>query len=141
MKELLLYLLLLLNATPDSAQQHSLLDSLRNNLEHSKAEDTSRVLALSGLAEYYGFVQFDSSLFYANQLSALSQKILAGLKGMSAKPIRPSMTARSVACSITTQVSGAMDRNPYIVFRRCPSVVPQATANATRTSSLGSSRR
>jgi two-component system, NtrC family, sensor kinase len=69
-----LCLLLLFNVTSGSAQQHYL-DSLRNQLNLAKGEDTSRVLALSSVADYYGFVQFDSSLFYATQILDLSQKI------------------------------------------------------------------
>ncbi len=75
MKTFSLCLLLFFNVSASIAQQHDLLDSLRNNLNLSKEEDTSRVLALSAIADYYGFVQFDSSLFYATQTSALSQKI------------------------------------------------------------------
>ena len=74
MKIFLLYLVLLFNLTSGSAQQHYL-DSLRNKLNESKEEDTSRVLALIPLADYYGFVQFDSSLLYATQILEISQKI------------------------------------------------------------------
>jgi hypothetical protein len=74
MKTFSLCLLLLFTQTSGSAQQHYL-DSLRNQLNEAKREDTSRVLALSSVADYYGFVQFDSSLFYATQILELSQKI------------------------------------------------------------------
>ncbi len=57
-----------------SAQQ-DYLDSLQDNLSHSKKEDTIRVLALSSLADYYGFIQFDSCLFYSAQTLRLSQKL------------------------------------------------------------------
>ncbi|HEY5407519.1 MAG TPA: hypothetical protein VIJ92_10530, partial [Ginsengibacter sp.] len=74
MKTFLLCLLLLFNLTSVSAQQHTP-DSLRNKLNEAKEEDTSRVLALIPLADYYGFVQFDSSLLYATQILDISQKI------------------------------------------------------------------
>ena len=74
MKTFLLYSLLLFNLTPGSAQQHYL-DSLRSKLNEAEEEDTSRVLALIPLADYYGFVQFDSSLLYATQILEISQKI------------------------------------------------------------------
>ena len=38
-------------------------------------EDTSRVLALSDLADYFGFVQADSCLSYATQAFELSKKL------------------------------------------------------------------
>jgi signal transduction histidine kinase len=38
-------------------------------------EDTSRVKALSSMAEYYGFVQADSGLLYAAQVLRLSEKL------------------------------------------------------------------
>ena len=41
----------------------------------AKNQDTTRVLALFSLADYYGFIQFDSCLFYAAQTSELSQKL------------------------------------------------------------------
>jgi hypothetical protein len=58
-----------------STAQQNYLDSLQDNLSHSKKEDTFRVLALSSLADYYGFIQFDSCLFYAAQTLRLSQKL------------------------------------------------------------------
>ena len=58
-----------------SAGQYNYLDSLRDNLIHSKKEDTTRALALSSLADYYGFIQFDSCLFYSAQTLKLSQKL------------------------------------------------------------------
>jgi two-component system, NtrC family, sensor kinase len=56
------------------AQNHYL-DSLELQLENSKSEDTFRVRALSTIADYYGFLQFDSSLLYATQVLRLSEKI------------------------------------------------------------------
>ena len=58
-----------------ASAQNPYLDSLRLKLNQAKNEDTSRVLALSSIADYYGFVQFDSCLFYAAQTSNLSQKL------------------------------------------------------------------
>ena len=57
------------------AQQTHYLDSLRKILNNTTKEDTSRVLALSYMADYYGFVQFDSSLFYASKEAELSDKL------------------------------------------------------------------
>jgi two-component system, NtrC family, sensor kinase len=55
--------------------QRTYLDSLRTNLSLTQSEDTSRVLALYALADYYGFIQFDSCLLYAAKTSALSEKL------------------------------------------------------------------
>jgi hypothetical protein len=55
--------------------QHRILDSLRMQLVNVKDEDTSRVLALSDLADYFGFVQFDSSLSYSARAFELSKKL------------------------------------------------------------------
>lgn len=52
--------------------QQSYLDSLKQQLSLAKNQDTTRVLALFSLADYYGFIQFDSCLFYAAQTSELS---------------------------------------------------------------------
>ena len=67
-------LLMLFNFSIITAQQ-SYLDSLKTQLNLAKNQDTSRVLALFSLADYYGFIQFDSCLFYATQTAKLSQKI------------------------------------------------------------------
>jgi signal transduction histidine kinase len=55
--------------------QHRILDSLRIQLVNAKKEDTSKVLALSDLADYFGFVQFDSSLSYSTRAFELSKKL------------------------------------------------------------------
>ena len=55
--------------------QQQILDSLRIKLVNTKTEDTSRVLALSDLADYFGFVQADSCLSYAMQAFELSKKL------------------------------------------------------------------
>jgi tetratricopeptide (TPR) repeat protein len=58
-----------------SFAQQRILDSLRIKLVDAKKEDTSRVLALSDLADYFGFVQADSCLSYATHAFELSKKI------------------------------------------------------------------
>ena len=73
MKLLFLASLIVLFTSFASAQQHYV-DSLHNQVNNAK-EDTTKVLALFGLAEYYGFNQFDSSFFYARQTIELSEKI------------------------------------------------------------------
>ena len=75
MKIFSICLLLFFKVTIGSAQTHNLLDSFKNQLNQATQEDTSRVLALIPVADYYGFVQFDSSLFYATQILTLSQKL------------------------------------------------------------------
>lgn len=55
--------------------QVSYFDSLKENLNQTHKEDTNRVIALFYLADYYGFIQFDSCLFYATKTAVLSKKI------------------------------------------------------------------
>jgi two-component system NtrC family sensor kinase len=55
--------------------QNHYLDSLKEQLKNTRNEDTSRVMALSAIADYYGFLQFDSSLIYAGQVLRLSEKL------------------------------------------------------------------
>jgi two-component system, NtrC family, sensor kinase len=74
MKFYFILILFLSSIVFTSAQQSNVLDSLQQELSKAK-NDTSRVSALSSLADYYGFIQFDSSLFYAAKTSELSQKI------------------------------------------------------------------
>ncbi|MGH2648917.1 MAG: hypothetical protein ACRDE8_15170, partial [Ginsengibacter sp.] len=74
MKSIYLFLLLLGTLHFSFAQQHYL-DSLRKQLKEATKEDTFRVQALSSMADYYGFVQFDSCLFYATQAADLSEKL------------------------------------------------------------------
>ena len=74
MKYILPVFLFFLAPAFGSAQQ-TYLDSLQTELTHSKNEDTTRVLALVLLADYYGFIQFDSCLFYSAQTLELSQKL------------------------------------------------------------------
>src|SRR5277367_754730 len=50
-------------------------DSLRQNLIRSNKEDTNRVIALFAVADYYGFIQFDSCLYYAAETASLSKKL------------------------------------------------------------------
>jgi len=58
-----------------ASAQNPYLDSLRLKLNQAKNEDTSRVLALSAMADYYGFIQFDSCLYYAAKILDLSQTL------------------------------------------------------------------
>jgi two-component system, NtrC family, sensor kinase len=74
MKKFSFLLLAFFNLSVVTAQR-SYLDSLKQQLDLAKDQDTSRVLALFSLADYYGFIQFDSCLFYAAQTSELSQKL------------------------------------------------------------------
>ncbi len=55
--------------------QRAFLDGLEQKLSAATKEDTSRVIALNALANYYAYVQFDSSFFYAKLANALSEKI------------------------------------------------------------------
>jgi len=74
MKKFSFLLLMLAHFFVVTAQQ-SYLDSLKQQLDLAKNQDTSRVLALFSLADYYGFIQFDSCLFYAAKTGELSQKL------------------------------------------------------------------
>jgi signal transduction histidine kinase len=74
MKSFFLSFLFFLNITFGSAQQ-TCLDSLKHQVSLAKNQDTTRVLALFSLADYYGFVQFDSCLFYSAQTLELSKKL------------------------------------------------------------------
>src|SRR6476659_675129 len=71
-KIVLLSLKLFFILTFASAQKY--LDSLQQQL-HKAKDDTTEVLALGALADYWGFIQFDSSINYARQTLDLSQKI------------------------------------------------------------------
>ncbi|HET7002196.1 MAG TPA: ATP-binding protein [Puia sp.] len=74
MKLLFLLLAFLLMANVGSAQQ-TYVDSLHFLLNQAKKEDTTRVLALCSLADYYGFIQSDSCFYYASQATRLSEKL------------------------------------------------------------------
>jgi two-component system, NtrC family, sensor kinase len=50
-------------------------DSLKLHLSNSQKEDTNRVIALFAVADYYGFIQFDSCLYYASKTASLSKKL------------------------------------------------------------------
>src|SRR6476469_9906977 len=73
MKKIFLVLFLAVLMQTLRAQNH-VIDSLRQQLSNAK-NDTSKVLALSSIADYYGFIQFDSSIFYARQVIMLSDKL------------------------------------------------------------------
>jgi two-component system, NtrC family, sensor kinase len=72
MKLLILTSLIVFLSGNASAQQY--LDSLQKQLGNAK-EDTTKVLTLGSIADYYAFVQFDSSSFYARQTVDLSEKL------------------------------------------------------------------
>ena len=74
MKSLFSILLILFISGSAKAQQ-SFLDTLQSQLKQSDKETISRVKALGELADYYGFIQFDSCLFYAAQTLALAKKL------------------------------------------------------------------
>lgn len=72
---------LLLGLEPIQAQSinrlnDTILPNLYEQLRLANEEDTVRAYTLDELAEYYGFVRFDSCLFYAAQGLALSQKLI-----------------------------------------------------------------
>jgi two-component system, NtrC family, sensor kinase len=70
-----LSILLFLLPSGHSFAQINFGDTLKKELSQSKKEDISRVLILGEIADYYGFIQFDSCLFYAAQTIALAKKI------------------------------------------------------------------
>jgi two-component system, NtrC family, sensor kinase len=74
MKSFFLLLSFLLMKSAGFSQQ-TYLDSLHDQLNRAKKEDTTRVIALCSLADYYGFIQSDSCFFYASQSAKLSQKL------------------------------------------------------------------
>lgn len=74
MKSIFFFLLSILISCSAFSQNHYL-DSLKDQLKNAEKEDTSRVKAFSSIADYYGFLQFDSSLLYATRVLRLSEKI------------------------------------------------------------------
>ena len=54
--------------------QLDFLNGLYHKLNNSK-EDTSKVLVMSDLADYYGFNQFDSCIVYSHKVIELSKKL------------------------------------------------------------------
>ena len=69
------FLLLSVSICSSALCQNHYLDSLDEQLRNARNEDTTRVRALSSIADYYGFLQFDSSLLYATEVLRLSEKI------------------------------------------------------------------
>jgi two-component system, NtrC family, sensor kinase len=67
----LLFFLYLFFTVTTSAQ--NFLDTLREQLQHAK-EDTDKIKATGDLAQYYGVIRFDSSIYYANQTLDLAEK-------------------------------------------------------------------
>jgi len=74
MTKWIVFLIMLCSAKIADSQNHYL-DSLQEKLRHTPQEDTSRVLAMYALSDYYGFIQFDSCLNYADMTLALSEKL------------------------------------------------------------------
>ena len=74
MKSFFLLLCLLMMRSAGYTQQ-GYLDSLHDQLNQAKKEDTTKVIALCSLADYYGFIQSDSCFFFASQSAKLSQKL------------------------------------------------------------------
>jgi two-component system, NtrC family, sensor kinase len=74
MKKLILLIVLFLVTNPIFAQI-TYFDSLKENLILTQKEDTNQVIALFYVADYYGFIQFDSCLYYAAKTTALSKKL------------------------------------------------------------------
>jgi two-component system NtrC family sensor kinase len=74
MKKLILLIVLFLVTNPIFAQI-TYFDSLKENLIQTQKEDTNQVIALFYVADYYGFIQFDSCLYYAAKTAALSKKL------------------------------------------------------------------
>jgi tetratricopeptide (TPR) repeat protein len=66
-----LLILLLFVAQVSFAQQHEI-DSLRGALANAKT-DTGRVLIYCGLVNYFGYVNYDSSMMYAQKALTLAQ--------------------------------------------------------------------
>jgi two-component system, NtrC family, sensor kinase len=66
-----LLLSLVLFASSTNAQLY--FEGLQNKLQEAK-DDTSRILAMAKLAEYYGFIRVDSTMFYASQALDLAEK-------------------------------------------------------------------
>ena len=73
MRVLYLTVLLVLFSHVAKAQL-DFLDGLYHKLNNSK-EDTSKVLVMSELADYYGFNQFDSCIVYSHKVIELSKKL------------------------------------------------------------------
>ena len=73
MKQIFLIPLIALSATLSTAQKNYV-DSLHHELIKSK-EDTTRVLILTELGNYYAFNQFDSGLLYGQRIIDVSNKL------------------------------------------------------------------
>ncbi len=74
MKKFIL-LILMVSSMNLALSQNRILDSLDLQLQNFNREDSNRVLTLFSLADYYGFLQFDSCLLYAEETIKLSEKI------------------------------------------------------------------
>ena len=65
--------LMLFGAVQLALGQNKIIDSLRQRLAEANT-DSAKILWLGSLADYYAFVQFDSSIFYAKQTTDLSNR-------------------------------------------------------------------
>ena len=65
--------LMLFGAVQFALGQNKIIDSLRQRLAEANT-DSAKIQWLDSLADYYAFVQFDSSIFYAKQTTDLSNR-------------------------------------------------------------------
>jgi signal transduction histidine kinase len=56
-----------------SVSAQSFLDTLHEQLQNAK-EDTDKIKSTADLAQYYGVIRFDSSIYYSNQTLDLAEK-------------------------------------------------------------------
>lgn len=68
-------LFVFLSTASVAVAQRTYADDLHFQLNHAKTDDTTRVLALCSLADYYGFIQSDSCFYYASLSARLSGKL------------------------------------------------------------------
>jgi two-component system NtrC family sensor kinase len=73
MKFSLLLSLVLFASSPLRSAAQPYFEGLQNKLQEAK-DDTSRILAMAKLSEYYGFIRADSTMFYAGQALDLAEK-------------------------------------------------------------------
>jgi len=73
MKLSLLLSLVLFASFPFTSDAQPYFEGLQNKLKEA-GDDTSRILAMAKLAEYYGFIRTDSTMYYASQALDLAEK-------------------------------------------------------------------
>jgi two-component system NtrC family sensor kinase len=69
-----LLILFFLFASPLASTAQQYFDSLQKKIQDAK-DDTSRILAMAKMAEYYGFIRADSNMYYARQALDLADKL------------------------------------------------------------------